>query len=134
MAIQLDTQTAALAPTAVHAHGTLPTHPAADWNTDQVVPLTKQSFLDLLDGKVPAIRISGFASSDVCEKLVAELTPKLTPYLHATGPAVHKVGLAQFEFQAQSQEDYETRTGAGEKPPIPGSPRRQVLHASHTQS
>lgn len=110
MTTQVETQTSP----EVRVHGVLPTHPAAKWNTDQAVPLSKQSFLDLLDGKTPLIKIPGFASKEVCEKLVAELTPRLCPYLHATGPAVQKVGLAQFEFQAQSEEDYKTRTGKGE--------------------
>ncbi|KAH8763791.1 hypothetical protein F5883DRAFT_676587 [Diaporthe sp. PMI_573] len=99
-----------MAQAGVRGHGKLPTHPAGAWTTDQAQPLSKQSFLDLLEGKIPVIRIPGFASKEVCGKIIEELTPKLCPYLHATGPAVQKVGLAQFEFQAQSEEDYKTRT------------------------
>ena len=41
------------------------------------------------------------------------LRPKFAPYLHATGPPVDKVGVAQFEFQAQSQEDTRLSLGNG---------------------
>lgn len=85
----------------------------SQWKTTEAVPLTRESFLDLLDGKTPLIKEAGFIAAETCQRLAAELQPKLSPYLHATGPAVHKVGLAQFEFQAQSQEDFKTRTGAG---------------------
>ena len=87
---------------------------SSQWKTTDAVPLTRESFLDLLDGKTPLIKEAGFISTEACKLLAAELMPKLCPYIHATGPAVHKVGLAQFEFQAQSQEDFKTRTGAGQ--------------------
>ncbi|KAI0455790.1 hypothetical protein F5B21DRAFT_523259 [Xylaria acuta] len=95
----------------VQGHGKLPAHPAGEWNTDQAQPLTRQSFLDLLAGRIPVIKIPGFASKNVCDKLLAELTPKFCPYMNTAGPVLEKVGLAQFEFQAQAEADYETRTG-----------------------
>lgn len=101
-------------PYGVQGHGKLPTHPAGEWKTDEIQPLTRQSFLDLLAGKVPVIKIPGFATKDVCEKLLAELTPKFCPYMNTVGPVLEKVGLAQFEFQAQADEDYGKRSGDGE--------------------
>jgi hypothetical protein len=109
MAVEVLTQTSV----GVKGHGYLPSHPAAKWKTDQVVPLTRETFLGLLEGKVPVVKVPSFVRQETCQRLVDELTPKLTPYLHATGPSVQKVGLAQFEFQAQSEEDYNTRTGKG---------------------
>jgi hypothetical protein len=94
--------------------GKFPQHPPAHWDVDHVVPLNRDTFISLLKGTVPAIRVSAFVSRETCRRLVTELSPKLVPYLHATGPAVQKVGLAQFEFQAQSQEDLKNRTGKGE--------------------
>jgi hypothetical protein len=95
-----------------------PVHPDSQWKTTEVVPLTRESFLDMLDGKTPLIKEAKFIPEQMNKKLAEELSPKLCPYLHATGPAVHKVGLAQFEFQAQSQEDFKTRSGEGMMPRI----------------
>jgi len=73
------------------------------------VPLSRQSFLDMLDGKIPYIREAQFLPRDVAQKLEDILAPRLTPYLHATGPALLKVGVAQFEFQALSEADLRNR-------------------------
>ncbi|CRG89600.1 hypothetical protein PISL3812_06638 [Talaromyces islandicus] len=81
------------------------------WKTTSPVPLTRENFLELLAGQVPLILESEFISSEVSEKVLACLQPKFTPYLHATGPSVDKVGISQFEFQAQSVEDLKTRRG-----------------------
>lgn len=37
------------------------------------------------------------------------MEPQLTPYSHIAGPRVDKVGVAQFEFQARSAEDFRKR-------------------------
>ncbi|EKG15389.1 hypothetical protein MPH_07440 [Macrophomina phaseolina MS6] len=113
----------------VHPHGKLPTHPAASWETNQPVPLTRQSLLDLLAGKTPLIKVPGFATRDECTQLVTALLPKLRPYEHATGPAVNKVGLAQFEFQAQSEEDYEKRDGSEKQRYFDAAAELRSLHA-----
>lgn len=84
------------------------------WKTTSPVRLTRENFLDLLAGKVPLVLESEFISSEVSKKVVECLQPKFTPYLHATGPSVDKVGISQFEFQAQSEEDLQTRQGDGE--------------------
>lgn len=113
----------------VKPHGPLPTHPAESWVTDQAVPLTRQSFLDLLAGKTPLIKVPRFATRDECDRLVEALLPHLRPYENTTGPAVNKVGLAQFEFQAQSEEDYEKRDGSEKQRYFDAAARLQSLHA-----
>jgi hypothetical protein len=77
--------------------------------------LSRQSFLDMLDGKIPFIRESQFLPRDVAQKLEDVISPQLTPYLHATGPTLLKVGVAQFEFQALSGADLRDRPDDGSK-------------------
>jgi hypothetical protein len=89
----------------------------SQWASDfKEEALCRQSFLDMLDGKIPLIREVGLLSRDVAEKLQNILIPQMTPYLHATGPTLVKVGVAQFEFQALSQADIENRADDS-KPP-----------------
>ena len=88
----------------------------SQWKTTSPVPLTRESFLNLLAGKTPVIQMPHWVSDETCQKVTSHLMPRFTPYLHATGPSVDKVGLAQFEFQAQSEEDLKNRTGNGKAP------------------
>ena len=83
------------------------------WKTTRPVPLSRESFLSLLDGRMPLIKVSQFITEKQSRRLFDHLLPSFSPYLHATGPAVEKVGLAQFEFQAQSAEDFKNRKGNG---------------------
>lgn len=83
------------------------------WKTTEPVALTRESFLDLLQGETPLIRVPELLQHDQCRRLADHILPTFTPYIHATGPAVEKVGVAQFEFQAQSAEDFENRQGDG---------------------
>lgn len=85
--------------------------PDSNWQTTTPVPLTRRSFLDVLAGTLPVIKVPHFISGELSEKIVQQLQPRFTPYLHATGPPVDKVGVAQFEFQAQSEEDMKSRRG-----------------------
>jgi len=86
------------------------------WKSNEAASFTRESFLGLLEGKLPFIKVPGFVSADTSSQIVQHLLPNFTPYLHATGPSVEKVGLAQFEFQAQSAEDFQNRSGDGKKP------------------
>lgn len=81
------------------------------WKTTSLVPLTSESFLDLLEGRTPLLHEAGFLSRETCTGPEDTLEPRFASYLHATGQAVDKAGVAQFEFQAQSQEDFNNRTG-----------------------
>ena len=83
------------------------------WETNSAAPFTREAFLGLLEGKVPVMKVPSYVSADLGNRIVQHLLPSFTPYLHATGPAVEKVGLAQFEFQAQSAEDFMNRSGEG---------------------
>ena len=84
------------------------------WKTTNPVPLTRKSFLDLLYGRTPLVKEAQFITPDQTQRLYNHLEPLFSPYLHATGPPVSKVGVAQFEFQAQSAEDFKNRAGDGE--------------------
>ena len=90
---------------------TMVTTPDSNWETTAPVPLTGESLRKLLAGKLPLIKIPHFISEDLSASIVEQLETRFSPYLHATGPAVDKVGVAQFEFQAQSQEDMRSRQG-----------------------
>ncbi|KAK4219694.1 hypothetical protein QBC37DRAFT_409552 [Rhypophila decipiens] len=81
------------------------------WKTTNPVSLTRESFLDLIYGRTPLIKEAQFISKDQSQAVYEHLGPRFSPYLHATGPPVSKVGVAQFEFQAQSQEDFKNRSG-----------------------
>ncbi|KAJ3001091.1 hypothetical protein HKX48_003060 [Thoreauomyces humboldtii] len=78
-----------------------PVTAAPQWVRDQEVGLTRQAFLDMLDGRTPLIRSKSFASRDECAAFERELSPRLNPYRKNLGPALKKVGVAQFEYQAQ---------------------------------
>lgn len=84
------------------------------WRTTSPVPLNRENFLALLNGETPMLKIPSFISKELSQRTVEHLMPSFAPYLHATGPAVEKVGLAQFEFQAQSEEDFKNRDGRGQ--------------------
>lgn len=75
----------------------------SQWKRTTDVPLTRENFLDLLYGKTPTIRESGFLTPQECWNHERELSPQLAPYKHNTGPLLSKVGVAQFEYQAQAQ-------------------------------
>lgn len=75
----------------------------------EALPLTRQAFLDLLDGRTPAISEPGFLSKELAQKITEEVRPLISPYQHVAGPPLEKVGVAQFEFQAQSEEDFKNR-------------------------
>ncbi|KAI9926037.1 hypothetical protein MW887_004496 [Aspergillus wentii] len=79
------------------------------WQRQEALPLTRQAFLDLLDGRTPAINEPGFLSKEVAQKITDEVSPRILPYQHVAGPPLEKVGVAQFEFQAQSEEDFKNR-------------------------
>lgn len=97
------------------------------WKKDfQVGPLSRQSFLELLDGKIPFIREAQFLPRDVAQKLEDSLSPQLAPYLHATGPNLLKVGVAQFEFQALSDQDLQDRSDDGMSPKVRSEPGTSV--------
>lgn len=83
----------------------------SQWKKDfKQEPLSRQSFLDLLDGKIPYIKEAQFLPCNIAQKLEHLLLPKLTPYIHATGPRLLKVGVAQFEYQALSETDLQDRS------------------------
>ncbi|PQE07080.1 l-allo-threonine aldolase protein [Rutstroemia sp. NJR-2017a BVV2] len=104
---------------------TLLSHPSTDsneqkaqnigskWKSNDAAPFTRSALLGVLEGKVPVIKVPSYVSADLSNRIVQHLLPHFTSYLHATGPAVEKVGVAQFEFQAQSAEDFKNRTGDG---------------------
>lgn len=83
------------------------------WKRTSPVPLTRESFLDLLYGRTPLVKEANFITKDQTQKLYDHLGPLFSPYIHAAGPPVSKVGVAQFEFQAQAAEDFENRKGDG---------------------
>ena len=80
------------------------------WTTTDSVPLCRDSVLDLLYGRTPLIKEPGFLAPAECSRYEQKLSPLVTPYIHNTGPTLRKVGIAQFEYQAQSQEDLRTRS------------------------
>lgn len=89
----------------------------SQWKPDiKEEPLTRQSFLDMLDGKIPTIKEPQFVSREVAQKLEDAFSSQLKPYLHSTGPTLLRAGVAQFEFQALSEADLQNRTDDSDYP------------------
>lgn len=86
---------------------------APKWKTSDPIPMTTDSLIDLLEGRTPLLKEAAFLAPDTVHRMEQELEARFTPYLNTTGPSVDKVGVAQFEFQAQKREDFESRTGQG---------------------
>jgi hypothetical protein len=82
------------------------------WTSTESVRLTKENYLNLLYGRTPTIWEPNFVSPAVAWEYEKRLSPQLTPYTHNTGPLLTKVGVAQFEYQAQTAEDF-TKRGDG---------------------
>jgi hypothetical protein len=59
-------------------------------------------------------------SPEVAWEYEKRLSPQLIPYTHNTGPLLTKVGVAQFEYQAQTAEDF-TKRYDGTRVPISSS-------------
>jgi hypothetical protein len=85
----------------------------SQWERTTPTSLTREAFLDLLYGRTPLVREEQFLKPTQSEALYNHFIPLISPYLHVTGPPVSKVGVAQFEFQAQSAEDFKNRAGDG---------------------
>ena len=90
----------------------------SQWKTTEPVRLTREGFLDLLFGRTPLVREAQFIQPQQSQALYDHFVPLIAPYLHVTGPPVSKVGVAQFEFQAQSAEDFKKRSGDGRQGPF----------------
>lgn len=73
---------------------------------DGPTTLTPATFLSMIRGETPAVHAPGFTSQDTARRLEKYIGKCLTPYSHIAGPPVSKVGVAQFEFQAQSANDF----------------------------
>ncbi|KAI1633262.1 hypothetical protein F4809DRAFT_655278 [Biscogniauxia mediterranea] len=81
----------------------------SQWKRTTDVPLTRENLLDVLYGRTPTIKEAGFLTPEQCFKFEKELSHKISPYKHYTGPLLQKVGVAQFEYQAQAAEDFKNR-------------------------
>ncbi|KAI1869766.1 uncharacterized protein JN550_005747 [Neoarthrinium moseri] len=88
----------------------IPGNGKSHWKTTEAVPLSRESFLALLYGETPLIKSPGFLSPDECWKYEKLLSPLLEPYKYNTGPLLRKIGVAQFEYQAQRNDDFNSRT------------------------
>lgn len=86
------------------------------WKRVDAVPLTRVNFLDLLHGRTPTIREAGFLTPEECFAHEKELSPNLAPYKHNTGPLLKRVGVAQFEYQAQTALDFQNRSNGMQNP------------------
>lgn len=86
----------------------------SQWSSTEAAPFTREALLGVLGGKVGYIKESGFVPPAVVEKVEEELSPKLSPYEDIPGPTLHRVGVAQFEFQAISSSQLEQRSQSGE--------------------
>ncbi|KPM37547.1 hypothetical protein AK830_g9008 [Neonectria ditissima] len=106
------------------------TEPPSQWNEAfSGAPLSRQSLFDMLESRLPFIREPQFVSLRVAEKLEQTLSPRLTRYLHATGPPLLKFGVAQFEYQAQAEADLEGRPSDTKQRYFLEAQKHQGLHS-----
>ncbi|KAJ4309003.1 hypothetical protein N0V84_011756 [Fusarium piperis] len=106
------------------------TESPSQWNDGFTgAPLSRQSLFDMLEGTVPFIKEAQFIPLHVAEKLEQALSPQLTKYLHATGPPLLKVGVAQFEYQAQAEADLEGRPSDAKQRYFLEAQKHQGLHS-----
>ncbi|KAL5315945.1 hypothetical protein ACEPPN_016819 [Leptodophora sp. 'Broadleaf-Isolate-01'] len=87
----------------------------SQWDSVEPAPFTREALLGVLDGKIGCIKESHFVSPDVVQKIEEELSPKLSPYQDIPGPTLHRVGVAQFEFQAISDDQLKQRSSTGDE-------------------
>ncbi|KFY90005.1 hypothetical protein V500_05341 [Pseudogymnoascus sp. VKM F-4518 (FW-2643)] len=85
----------------------------SQWENTDPAPFIRESLLGVLDGKVGCIKESQFVSRDIAQKVEDELSPKLSPYLDVPGPTLLRVGVAQFEYQAISDDQLNQRSSDG---------------------
>jgi hypothetical protein len=85
----------------------------SQWKTTDGASFTREALLGVLAGEVPYIREAKFVSAEVAQKCEDELSPKLSPYLDVPGPTLLRVGVAQFEFQAISDDQLNKRSSDG---------------------
>ncbi|PVH71988.1 hypothetical protein DL98DRAFT_612572 [Cadophora sp. DSE1049] len=87
----------------------------SQWESTDPAPFAREALLGVLDGKVGCIKEPHFVSPEVVQKIEEELSPKLSPYQDIPGPTLHRVGVAQFEFQAISDEQLKQRSTTGDE-------------------
>ncbi|KAL3421678.1 hypothetical protein PVAG01_05834 [Phlyctema vagabunda] len=87
----------------------------SQWNALEPAPFTRDAFLGVLEGKVPYIKQSQYVTPEVAQKVENELSPQLSPYVDIPGPTLLRVGVAQFEFQAISDDQLKERSGTGDE-------------------
>lgn len=85
----------------------------SQWENTDPAPFVRESLLGVLEGKVGCIKESQFVSRDIAQKVEDELSPKLSPYLNVPGPTLLRVGVAQFEYQAISDDQLNQRSSDG---------------------
>ncbi|MGB3435262.1 hypothetical protein [Achromobacter sp.] len=68
--------------------------------------LTRRTFAGLLDGRIPFIRISNFASREECEALLASAMKEgFSPY-RGVEPVIDRIGNTVFEYNSISKHEY----------------------------
>jgi len=76
------------------------------WIDRKEHPLTRESLVQLLDNRIPAIRIPGFASPEEC-RAFAEVAKRGNMKFYSISKRVGYIGLAQYEYRwDRPKEDY----------------------------
>ena len=71
---------------------------AATWTTREEAPLTREALAALLENRIPAIRIAGFANRGECASFARAARAADIKYYSVT-PPVGYIGMAQYEYR-----------------------------------
>lgn len=71
---------------------------AGTWTTREESPLTRESLLAVLENRIPAVRICGFATSDECAAFAGAARAGKLKYYRITPPVAY-IGMAQYEYR-----------------------------------
>ena len=80
--------------------------PVWRWKSCAEQPLSRAALRDLFDNRIPAIRISQFATPAECSKMLAQVNAVRLDRYSGVYPPIDKIGVTQFEAGAGGKKQY----------------------------
>lgn len=79
---------------------------SSEWNCDNILTLSKSALQQLMDNKIPLIRIRGFATVDECKKLVHQANLESFNTYQDVFPKIERIGITVFEYDHIGKSHY----------------------------
>ena len=76
------------------------------WDYANALPLSRSSLQQLMDNKIPLIRIKNFATADECEKLAYYANLKSFNAYQNVFPKIERIGITVFEYNKIGKSNY----------------------------